>query len=86
MKTAQAVAQEMLDTYGWFVVCSNTERSPGYVIYEPIYVYGGQSLSGPAVILGEASLEDLQMQDQLQYGRARGEIPLGTRIYRCTAE
>lgn len=89
MRTAQSVAQEMLELYGWFVLCCNDGRQhyPGDVVRKGIVgQLPGERVDAPVVILGNASLEDLNLQAQLYGLPTLAEVPYLCRIYRAVAE
>lgn len=89
MRTAQSVAQEMLERFGWFVLCVNDGRQhwPGDIVTKGIVgQLQGERVEGSVVIIGDASLEDLNMQAQIYGLPALPDVPYPCRIYRAVAE
>jgi len=66
MKTkmsATQIAQEMLNRYGFFVVC-HPDPHPCGVVREPVFSQI-ETIPGPFVIVGPASVEDHRKQFEL---------------------
>lgn len=83
-----SVAQLVLDTKGFLVIRSERQLQPGYVIYRCIgtYGYAGININSAIRILGPATPEEANQQDDLLGLPHDPQRPERVYYYKATAE